>query len=222
MTHKETTAILHFQKWYEPINLHISFQSEVLPFEIWAKVQKKKRNETAAGLNGLCYIPYKKCIVLLKFVEKIGRKIWKSKQIPADWAQAYIILLAKSEDLSQIAEFRPIAITSTVGKIFFSVISDRLQVFMIQNCYITRDIQKGFLFGVPGCLEHTFTLLDRMNGLMFSVEWLWGKLYVTGSTSAPVKGPLGQGHRLTGTGPTWRRPYVGIRNNDTISVVLSW
>ena len=106
--------------------------------------------------------PIKKCIVLLKFVEKIRRKIWKSKQIPADWAQAYIILLAKSEDLSQISEFRPIAITSTVGKIFFSVISDRLQVFMIQNCYITRDIQKGFLFGVPGCLEHTFTLMKAL------------------------------------------------------------
>ena len=127
-----------------------------------SKSAKRKRNGAAAGLNGLCYIPYKKCIVLLKFVEKIGRKIWKSKQIPADWAQAYIILLAKSEDLSQISEFRPIAITSTVGKIFFSVISDRLQVFMIQNCYITRDIQKGFLFGVPGCLEHTFTLMEAL------------------------------------------------------------
>ena len=31
---------------------------------------------------------------------------------------------------------------------------------MIQNCYITRDIQKGFLVGVPGCLEHTFTLME--------------------------------------------------------------
>ena len=45
---------------------------------------------------------------------------------------------------------------------FFPVISDRLQVFMIQNCYITRDIQKGFVFGVPGCLEHTFTLMEAL------------------------------------------------------------
>ena len=40
--------------------------------------------------------------------------------------------------------------------------SDRLQFFMIQNHYITRDLQKGFLFGVPGCLEHSFTLMEAL------------------------------------------------------------
>ena len=33
---------------------------------------------------------------------------------------------------------------------------------MIQNHYITRDLQKGFLFGVPGCLEHSFTLMEAL------------------------------------------------------------
>jgi len=113
-------------------------------------------------LNGITYVPYKKCIALLKFVVRLGRKIWKRKDIPLDWARAYIILLAKSQDLANISEFRPIAITSTSGKIFFSVISDRLQFFMIQNNYISREIQKGFLFGVPGCLEHSFTLMEAL------------------------------------------------------------
>ena len=113
-------------------------------------------------MNGITYVPYKKCIALLKFVVRLGRKIWKRKDIPLDWARAYIILLAKSQDLANISEFRPIAITSTSGKIFFSVISDRLQFFMIQNNYISREIQKGFLFGVPGCLEHSFTLMEAL------------------------------------------------------------
>ena len=86
----------------------------------------------------------------------------EKKEIPLDWACAYIILLAKSRDIENIAEFKPRAITSTAGKIFFSVISDRLQFFMIQNSYISRDIQKGFLFGVPGCLEHSFTLMEAL------------------------------------------------------------
>jgi len=73
---------------------------------------------------------------------------------------AYIILLSKSHDHSQVSEFRPIAIASAVGKIFFSVLSDRLQFFMIKNCYISREIQKGFLSGVAGCIEHTFALLE--------------------------------------------------------------
>ena len=98
----------------------------------------------------------------MKFLVKLGRKIWNSRDIPVDWAMAYIILLSKSEDLSQVFEFRPIAITCTAGKIFFSVLSDRLQVFLLRNCYISREIQKGFLAGMPGCLEHTFALLEAL------------------------------------------------------------
>ena len=90
------------------------------------------------------------------------QKIWKSKEIPADWAEAYIILLAKSDDLSKVSEFRPIAITSTLGKIFFSVVADRIQSYMLKNGFISREIQKGFLIGMSGCLEHTFTLLEAL------------------------------------------------------------
>ena len=61
-----------------------------------------------------------------------------------------------------MAEFRPIAITSTVGKIFFSVVAKRLQLFMIKNNFISRGIQKGFLAGVPGCIEHTFALFEAL------------------------------------------------------------
>ena len=90
---------------------------------------RKKRNKAAAGLNALTYVPYKKCPAILKFILQLFRKIWKTKDIPTDWACAYIVLLSKSENFSQVSEFRPIAITSTVSKIFFSIISSRLQVF---------------------------------------------------------------------------------------------
>ena len=86
----------------------------------------------------------------------------EKKEIPLDWARAYIILLAKSQDIENIAEFKPRATTSITGKIFFSVIYDRLQFFMIQNSYISRDIQNRFHFGVPGCLEHSFTLMEAL------------------------------------------------------------
>jgi len=65
-------------------------------------------------------------------------------------------------DLHLVSKFRPIAIASVAGKIFFSVLSNRLQVFMLKNNYISREIQKGFLAGMPGCIEHTFTLLEAL------------------------------------------------------------
>lgn len=126
------------------------------------KSVKRKRNGAAAGLNGLTYVPYKKCAAIIKFVVKLGRKIWKTKEIPADWACAYIVLLSKSDILDLVSEFRPIAIASTAGKIFFSVLSDRLQSFLIRNNFISREIQKGFLSGVAGCVEHVFALMEAL------------------------------------------------------------
>lgn len=82
-----------------------------------------------------------------------------------DWAQAFIILLKKGspfEDLDKVSEFRPIALASTAGKIFLTVVADRLQRFMVRNSYIERVAQKGFLAGVPGCVEHTFVLYEAL------------------------------------------------------------
>jgi Reverse transcriptase (RNA-dependent DNA polymerase) len=123
---------------------------------------KKKRNGAAPGMNALTYVPYKKCNAIMKFFTKLARKVWKSKDIPADWSMAYIVLLSKSDNLSVVSEFRPIAIACVAGKIFFSVLSDRLQVFMLKNDYISKEIQKGFLTGLPGCLEHTFALMEAL------------------------------------------------------------
>ena len=33
---------------------------------------------------------------------------------------------------------------------------------MIKNSYISREVQKGFLTGVAGCLEHVFSLLEAL------------------------------------------------------------
>ena len=93
---------------------------------------------------------------------KLGQEIWKSRHVPSDCATVYIILLSKSNDLHLVSEFRPIAISCVAGKIFFSVLSNRLQVFMLKQNYISREIQKGFLAGMPGCIEHTFTLLEAL------------------------------------------------------------
>lgn len=122
----------------------------------------KKRNKAAPGFNSLTYVPYKKCPAIMRYVYKIGVKIWNCEIIPDDWAEAFIILLAKSSHLDQCSEFRPIAITCTVGKIFFSVLSDRLQSFMVKNCYIDREIQKGFVSELSGCLEHGYALFEAM------------------------------------------------------------
>ena len=55
-------------------------------------------------MNALSYVPYKKCSSIIKFLAKLGMKIWKSRDIPVDWAMAYIILLPKSENLTLVSD----------------------------------------------------------------------------------------------------------------------
>ena len=53
-----------------------------------------------------------------------------------------------ADDLDIVSEFRPITMTATMGKIFLSIISDRLHNFFVKNNHIQRAVQNGFLFGV--------------------------------------------------------------------------
>lgn len=46
-----------------------------------------------------------------------------------------------------------ISLLSVDGKIFFSVVAKRL--FLSNNNYMDMSVQKGWISGVPGCLEHT-------------------------------------------------------------------
>jgi hypothetical protein len=102
---------------------------------------------------------YKFCSALLPIV--LFEKIWMSKEVPSDWSAACIQLLAKSEKTCDPAEFRPIALTNTIGKIFFAVVAKRLENFMTANKFIS-NAQKGFKAETPGCLEHSFTMFEAL------------------------------------------------------------
>ena len=137
---------------------------------------KSKSNGAAPGLDGLSYVPYKRCPCLLPVLVQLFAKIWSCKEIPSDWATACIQLLAKSEKTSDPAEFRPIALTNTVGKIFFGVIAKRLENFMLSNKYISH-VQKGFKAETPGSLEHSFAMFEALldakhNQRQIVVAWL--------------------------------------------------
>jgi hypothetical protein len=124
---------------------------------------RSKRSNACPGLNTLPYLIYKKCDAILRTAHQIFLKIFRDKDIPRDWAIAFVVLLQKLKDvLDQPSEFRPIAITNTLGKIFFSILSERLQKFLVKNKYIKTSIQKGFLAGVPGCVEHVFSLWEAL------------------------------------------------------------
>jgi len=102
------------------------------------QVLRLKRNGAAPGPNGISYLPYKRCPALWPYLHTIFSKIWKTNDVPKGWASASIILLPKSDKTADPAEFRPIALTNTIGKVFFSVFSKRLERFMLANKFTSH------------------------------------------------------------------------------------
>ena len=88
---------------------------------------------------------------------------WASASVPQAWKKAVVHLIPKSSASacpSDPANFRPIALTSCIGKVFTSILKNRFLSFMLQNGYMDTDIQKAFLSGIPGCAEHHCKLVS--------------------------------------------------------------
>ena len=65
-------------------------------------------------------------------------------------------------DTNQPENFRMISLTSCVSKIFHQVLADRTGTFLTRNRLINPDIQKAFLKGINGCVEHNQLLQEAI------------------------------------------------------------
>jgi len=82
---------------------------------------------------------------------------WSSSSVPNAWKIACIKLIGKStakEDPKYPSNFRPIALTSCIGKIFTTILKNRWLKHMLGNGYLDRSVQKAFMSATPGCIEH--------------------------------------------------------------------
>ncbi|KAL5254062.1 hypothetical protein ACHWQZ_G013725 [Mnemiopsis leidyi] len=88
--------------------------------------------------------------------------MWKSGKVPLQWTIGEAVLIAKSSDLKDPAKFRNITKTNTSGKLSMGMLADRMMDYMVNNNYIDKSVQKGFLKKTPGCVEHTQALLEEL------------------------------------------------------------
>ena len=138
----------------EPPPPSSDFNNSLPAFAEFSACLKRKRNSSSPGPNGIPYLVWKLCPSLQKRLFTIICKVWKSLSIPVSWQQAIVILLHKSGSADNPANFRPIALTNCDGKIFFSLVANRITSYMCRNAYFDGFTQKGFLPGIAGCVEH--------------------------------------------------------------------
>jgi Reverse transcriptase (RNA-dependent DNA polymerase) len=85
--------------------------------------------------------------------------IWDATTVPDEWLMAHIIPVYKrSGARDDTLNYRPIALTSIVAKLYESVICSRLTAYIEQNKLI-GDEQGGFR-AKRGCMDHIFTLQE--------------------------------------------------------------
>ena len=72
-------------------------------------------------------------------------------------------MIPKGGDPSQQANFLPIALTSVVSKLFHKLLARRLKYFLTSNNIIDPSLQKGFLSGINGTVEHIFSLCSILD-----------------------------------------------------------
>ena len=81
--------------------------------------------------------------------------------VPEQWKTASVKLLGKQaaqDDPSVPSNFRPIALTSCVGKLLTTILWNRWLSFMITNNYFDHSVPKAFMPKTPGCIEHHLKL----------------------------------------------------------------
>ena len=125
--------------------------------EISVAVKKSKAKSVPCPLDGVPYIVFKKCPALLVALHDLFNTCWVQSIVPSQWKTASVKLIAKQaakQDPTLPSNFRPIALTPCVGKLFTTILRNRWLSFMLTNNYLDRSIQKAFMPRSPGCIEH--------------------------------------------------------------------
>ena len=132
--------------------------SPICPREV-KQVLKRCSLSSAPGPDGITYSHLKKLPSCHNFLATLYSKILlQSHSAPVSWCQGKTILSHKKGDTSLPKNFRPITLTSVIGKRFHCILSLCLEKFVQSNKLLDSSIQKGFLFVINGTMEHIFCI----------------------------------------------------------------
>lgn len=134
--------------------------------EIKHQVKKCRNGSAPSPVDQISYIIMKKCPSASLILMDIFNACMVFSSFPTTWQTGVIKLISKpaaSSDPSNPSNFRPIALTSCMGKVFTSVLKHRLLDYATRNNYLDLSIQKAFADSIPGCIEHHFKLSSALN-----------------------------------------------------------
>jgi len=138
---------------------------------------KKARSKSSPGNDGISYKMYKQRPKLRKQLFLLLRQMFRKKDAAQKWFLAEGIYLPKEEVSKEIGQFMTISLLNVDGKIYFGILAARVMKFVQMNGYIDETVQKAGVPGIPGCVEHAFSIWDTIQKAKeekgdLSVVWL--------------------------------------------------
>ncbi|KAL2088359.1 hypothetical protein ACEWY4_015258 [Coilia grayii] len=145
---------------------------------------------SAPGKDEICYsmLSHLSDNGLLTVLNLFNR-VWEEGRLPAGWKEAVIVPIKKpGKDASNPANYRPIALTSPLGKLMERLVSGRLMYFVEEKGLLAR-CQSGFRKGRNTidsvvCLEHEIRKAqihkETLVAVFLDVEKAYDMLWVEG------------------------------------------
>ncbi|CAB4019443.1 Hypothetical predicted protein, partial [Paramuricea clavata] len=131
--------------------------------EVTNIIKKMKPGSSACPFDQISIIILKRCPFLRTALHRILVYCWEGNVVPRIWKHGFTILIHKKDSPQDPSNFRPITLQPVFGKVFTSIIRNRIYSFLMDNKYIETKIQKGFWEEVSGTIEHIELLTHIIN-----------------------------------------------------------
>ena len=149
--------------WFPTINSRqFSSDFNLKPFKPKdiRKIIKSKSSSSSPGPDGVTYGLLKKLPCVHKILATLYSKLLVTPKPPSSWSTSRITLIHKKDDTDIPSNFRMIALSSVLGKVYHLLISQRLCEYVTKNNLIDSTVQKAFIQKVNGVIEHNMTLQE--------------------------------------------------------------
>ena len=120
-------------------------------------IQKKSGSRSAPGLDGITYDILQHLPWIPALLATLFNKLVAQSTCPEIWRYGVTVLLHKGGK-RELGNYRPITLTPTLGKLFHSIVASWLEPALTSSGIIPTEIQKGFIRGVAGAVEHDLVL----------------------------------------------------------------
>ena len=145
-------SVTHESPNFEPFNCEPLRPKDV------KNILKNANLKSSPGPDGIQYEILFKFNCLHHILATLYNKVNVMGSPPPSWSHSVVKLLHKKGSTNDPGNFRMISLTSSIAKTYHLLLAKRLTKFLTVNNYIDEKVQKAFLPGINGTIEHNVVL----------------------------------------------------------------